>query len=615
MAISFGISIASSLSLLAIPLLWPVTENALAADADSIYFGGPIITVNDKQPDAEAVAVKDGKIVAVGTRAEVDKAEKGDKTKLVDLAGRTMIPGLIDAHGHVFMTGIQALSANLLPPPDGEGADIASIQKLLKNWAAKNEAATDKVGWIIGFGYDDSQLKEHRHPLREELDAISTTLPIVIVHQSGHLGVMNSKALELAGYTADSKDPPGGVIRRKKGSQEPDGVLEEAAFFGTLGKVLGKLGPAENVAILKAGTELYSSFGYTTAQEGRGTPGAINTMVEAANKGDLKIDIVVYSDIIGASDTIKAPLHSLTYTNHLRIGGAKLNLDGSPQGKTAWLTKPYFKVPEGQKPDYLGYPAMTDDQAIAYVDQAFANGWQILAHISGDAAADQFIKAVRLAEAKYGKADRRPVAIHAHTVRIDQVDAFKELGIFPSFFPMHTFYWGDWHRDSVLGPERGANISPTGWAMERGMMFTSHHDAPVAKPDSMRVLDATVNRITRSGQVLGPQHRVSPLVALKAQTIWSAYQHFEESSKGSIEAGKLADLVILDQNPMTVDPLTINQIKVVETIKEGASVYVRSVAQKQGSLPQSCSDSATCFRTASLALESAGVLAICIHGQ
>ena len=582
--------------------------------ADLIFQGGNIVTVNELQPSAEAVAVRAGRIMAVGYRDEVMKL-RGPNTKVVDLAGKTLIPGLIDAHGHVFVTGIQALSANLLPPPDGEGADIASLQRLLKDWAAKNQTATDKVGWIIGFGYDDSQLREQRHPTRDELDQVSTTLPVVIVHQSGHLAVMNSKALEIAGYSAATTNPEGGVIRRRKGSQEPDGGLEEAAFFASLGKVLGRVGPAESVAILKAGTELYASFGYTTAQEGRGAPDAIATMVATARQGGLKIDVVVYSDIIGAANTIKAPLWSRSYSNHLRVGGAKLNLDGSPQGRTAWMTKPYFKPPPGQKDDYLGYPAMTDEQAIGYVDKAFANGWQILAHVSGDAAIDQFIKAVRAAEKKYGMADRRPVAIHAHTARLDQLEAFKELGIMPSFFPMHTFYWGDWHRDTVFGPERGANISPTGWALERGMIFTSHHDAPVAKPDSMRVLDATVNRVTRSGQVLGPQQRVSPLVGLKAQTIWSAYQHFEEKTKGSIEVGKLADFVVLDQNPLTVDPLKIAGIKVLETIKEGATVYHRDPAAKRAEAPSNCADSDACFKVATDALAHSGVIDVHSHGN
>ena len=595
-------------------LLMSAACNAYAAEsaADLIYMGGDIVSVNELQANPEAIAVKNGHIVAVGFLDEVMKF-KGPKTQVVDLSGNTMIPGLIDAHGHVFATGIQALSANLLPPPDGEGADIPSLQRLMKEWVVKNQAATDKLGWIIGFSYDDSQLKEQRHPTREDLDAISATLPVLIVHQSGHLGVMNSKGLALAGLTAASKNPEGGVIRRQADSQEPNGVLEEAAFFNSLSKVLGKVGPAENAAILKAGTALYASFGYTTAQEGRASPDGVKTFAVAAQRGDLKIDVVAYPDIIGAANTIKAPLYSRNYTGHFRIGGAKLNLDGSPQGKTAFLTQPYFKAPPGKSADYLGYPAMSDTQANAYVDKAFANGWQLLTHVSGDAAIDQLINAVRAAEKKYGKADRRPIAIHAHIARRDQLDAFKELGIMPSFFPMHTFYWGDWHRDSVFGAARGSNLAPTGWALDRGMIFTSHHDAPVAFPDSMRVLDATVNRVTRSGKVLGPDQRVSPLVALKAQTIWAAYQHFEEKTKGSIEVGKLADFTVLDQNPLKVEPLKIADIKVLSTIKEGKTVYTRArqVQQSRGS----CADSAACFKTASYSLGEAGVIDLHAHSN
>jgi predicted amidohydrolase YtcJ len=582
--------------------------------ADTIYRGGSIVTVNELQPNAEAVAVRSGRIVAVGYSDEVMKL-RGPKTDVIDLAGKTMIPGLIDAHGHVFITGIQALSANLLPPPDGEGADVASIQRLLKAWVAKNEAVITRMGWIIGFSYDDSQLKEQRHPTREELDAVSTTVPVLIVHQSGHLAVMNSKGLALAKLTAASKNPDGGVIHRKPGSQEPSGVLEETAFFGALGTVLGKMGPKESVTVLKAGAELYMRYGYTTAQEGRGSVGSMATMTAAAQQGQLKLDVVAYPDIVDAKAAIKAPFLSRNYTKHFRIGGAKLNLDGSPQGKTAFLTKPYFKAPPGQKPDYLGYPTLSTEQVNDYVDQAFANGWQLLAHVSGDAAIEQFITAVRAAEKKHGMADRRPVAIHAHIPRPDQMDAFKALGIVPSFFPMHTFYWGDWHRDSVFGPERGSNIAPTGWALQRGMVFTSHHDSPVAFPDAMRVLDATVNRITRSGKVLGPEHRVSPLVALKAQTIWSAYQHFEEKTKGSIEVGKLADFAVLDQNPMTIDPLKLASIKVVETIKEGKSIYKREALEKRSAGTASCAESEACFTQASHALSNAGVIALHAHND
>lgn len=580
--------------------------------ADAIYFGGDIVTVNDKQPNAQAVAVRDGKIVAVGKRSAVMQ-HKGVKTQLIDLKGRTMIPGLIDAHGHVFSVGAQASFANLSPAPDGPVNDISTLQTNLRLWAAQNTQLTAKVGWMLGMGYDDAQLREKRAPVREELDAVSTEVPIVVVHQSGHLGVLNSRALALAGITAASVNPPGGVIRRVSGSTEPDGVLEEAAFFAVIFKLMGAMSLEENKALFKAGVDLYTRNGYTTAQEGRATKGPLAVMAAVAREGGLPIDVVAYADILTAADALSGPLNSRTYQQHYRIGGAKLNLDGSPQGKTAWLSTPYFKVPEGQPETYAGYGAMSDDQANGYVDKAFQNNWQLLTHVNGDAAIDQLIRAVSLAEKKYGKADRRAVAVHAQTARVDQIDAFKTLGIFPSFFPLHTFYWGDWHRDSVLGQERASNISPTGWALERGMIFTSHHDAPVTLPNAMRVLSATVNRTTRTDQVLGKQHRVSPLIGLKAQTIWAATQYFEEAQKGSIEVGKLADFAILERNPLKGDPRTIATIKVDETIKEGRRVYLRVPAPTLATpkLASACIDSARCIRGAAHMLAESGVTSAC----
>ena len=390
-----------------------VQSLALAATvtpADAIYTGGTIVTVNEFQPQVQAVAVRGGRIVAAGYSDEVMKL-KGAKTRLVDLGGRTLVPGFVDPHGHVFNAGIQAISANLLPRPDGTVNDVAELQAALKTWAAQNEKLTKKYGWIVGFGYDDAQLKEQRHPTRDDLDQVSRELPVVIVHQSGHLGVMNSKALELVGIKAATKDPQGGLIRRKSGGQEPDGVLEEAAFFGTFFTLLGKLGPDANKALFKAGVDLYKSFGYTTAQEGRASKGSTATMAAVAKSGKLDIDVVAYPDIATDSEAIKAPWLSRDYKQHFRVGGAKLTLDGSPQGKTAWLTKPYFKVPEGQAADYRGYAQFKDEQANGFVDLAFRNGWQLLAHVNGDAASDQFIAAVRLARKKYGMTDIRPVAM------------------------------------------------------------------------------------------------------------------------------------------------------------------------------------------------------------
>jgi len=569
------------------------TAGAPDQPADLIILGGPVVTVNDAQPTAEAVAVRDGKILAVGTRAQVERL-KGPATRVQDLGGKTLLPGFIDGHGHVSGVGFQAVAANLLPPPDGRNDSIPALQQTMREWMAASPLPK-KYGLIFGFGYDDSQLKEGRHPTRDELDAISTELPVYFVHQSGHLGVANSKALELAGITASTPNPPGGIIRRRAGSQEPDGVLEENAHYGLLGKVIfGKVGSEESAALIRAGQDLYLKFGYTTGQDGATDPGNVAGFIAAAEAGKLDMDVVSYPSMLTLGDGafMRGPYQGRAYRNHFRIGGVKIVLDGSPQGKTAWLSKPYFKPPAGQPADYAGYPAMQDPQVNALIEEAYRNNWQVLVHTNGDAAIDQLIRAVEHGAKAVPGSDRRTVSIHAQTARIDQIDAMKRLGIFPSFFPMHTFYWGDWHRDSVLGPERAANISPTGWALQRGMMFTSHHDAPVAFPDSMRVLSATVNRTTRSGQILGPEQRVDPIVGLKAMTLWAAYQHFEEQTKGSIEPGKLADFVVLSDNPLTVERARLSELAVLETIKEGRSVYRRAgvTAAAVG-----CGDSPKCF--------------------
>lgn len=544
---------------------------AFAADsADRIWHGGPVITMNDAAMRAEAVAEKDGRILAVGSKEEV-MAYQGDSTQVIDLEGRTMIPGFVDSHGHVFGGGLQAMSANLLAPPDGIVNDIPSMQKVLSEWVETNREIVEQVNLIVGFGYDNATLAEHRHPTRDELDEISADIPVYIVHQSGHFGVANSKALEIAGITKDSPDPAGGIIRRGPDGQ-PNGVLEETAHFPAVMKLLTKIGVDGAKAMAREGARLWASFGYTTAQEGRSTPGSVKIMQSVAAEGGFPIDVASYPDVLVDRDFIAAN-QSDEYKNRLRVAGAKLTIDGSPQGFTAWRDRPYYKPLGDYPPGYAGYAAASTDEVVDAVDWSYANNIQLLTHANGEAASDLLIAAIESAQKKFGKDDRRPVLIHGQFQREDQVASFDRLDVFPSLFPMHTFYWGDWHREHTAGPVLAENISPTGWLMARHMRFGTHHDAPVAFPDSMRVLDATVTRRSRSGDILGPQHRVDVITALKAMTIWPAWQHFEEDQKGSIETGKLADLVILSDDPTAVDPETLDQLKVVETIKEGSTVF------------------------------------------
>jgi predicted amidohydrolase YtcJ len=547
------------------------------SSADTIYFGGNIITVNDAAPAAEAVAVKDGKILSVGAKVDVIKT-KGAATQLVDLGGRTLIPGFFDAHGHFSQVAIQAISANLLPPPDGPATSIPQIQDILREFLATSPTVK-QYGMVLGFNYDDSQLAEHRHPTRQELDAVSTEIPVIILHQSGHLGVYNSKALALAGITAATPNPEGGTIYREKDGKTPSGLMDENAHIAMLLKSLPKFTTEQMIGMFGAAQDIYIQNGYTTVQDGRTDAASLAVETLAAKAGALKIDVVAYPDLVlnEKDAALTGPLMSRNYTGHFRIGGVKLGFDGSPQGKTAWFTKPYLQVPAGAKKDYSGFPIFaTDDEPTRLMTLAYRNNWQVMVHANGDAAIDQLIRVVGAAAKAAPGDDRRTVMIHGQFVRADQVPAIKTLGIFPALFPMHTFYWGDWHRESVVGPERAENMSPTGWLLTAGMRFSIHHDAPVTFPNSMRVLDSAVNRTTRTGYVVGPEHRLEPLVALKAMTLWPAYQHFEEATKGSIEVGKVADLVILSDNPLTIDHPKLIDLKVDETIKEGKSIYRRA---------------------------------------
>tara|TARA_R110000868_G_scaffold10904_4_gene52837 strand:+ start:749 stop:2494 length:1746 start_codon:yes stop_codon:yes gene_type:complete len=556
-----------------------LASGAIAAvedPADIIFYGGPILTMDDTYPNVDAVAVDNGIIVGVGTRTMLEADFRGAETELRNLNGHTLIPGFVDAHSHFSFVGVQAISANLLPPPDGPGSSIAALQDALRQYLASSTRAQD-YGVLIGFNYDDSQLLEKRHPTRAELDAVSTTIPIMAIHQSGHLGVYNTKALEVLGINANTPNPEGGTIYREKDGVTPNGLMAENAHISALIKLLPEFTPEQRIDMLNKAQQIYLANGFTTIQDGRTSPGSLHGLAQAAKAGYFKVDVVAYPDLVANLEDpmLDGPLMSRTYSDHFRIGGVKLTFDGSPQGKTAWFTHPYFQPPEHEPDDYSGAPLFANDaEARSLMEMAYTNGWQVMVHANGDAAINQLIRLTDTVQREIPEVDdRRTVLIHGQYLRPDQIPQLATLGIFPSLYPMHTFYWGDWHRQSVAGPELAKFISPTGSVYRSGMKFSIHSDAPVVYPNSMRILHSATNRVTRSNIILGPEERLDALTALKAMTIWPAYQHFEESSKGSIEKGKLADLVVLSHNPVTLDREQLLGVKVLETIKAGETVY------------------------------------------
>ena len=536
----------------------------------TVYYGGDIITMaGDTTEYVEALATREGKIIFTGSKASAMKRFEG-KAEEVDLKGKTMLPGFIDGHAHFSNFSSQAIGAQILPPPDAGANNMDAIVRILKEWnTPENRALT---GWIFGAGFDDSVLEEKRFPTKHDLDQVTTEFPIMIIHISGHFAAVNSKGLELLNITSETKNPEGGLIRRENGN-EPNGVLEELAAIPYYAKALTpKTKEAANM-FFESGQNMALSFGYTTAQEGRAMLENHDMLANAAEAGKLKLDVVSYVDYLFVDTLMNTKWNSKKYDKKYRIGGMKLTLDGSPQGRTAWRTQPYLLPPDGAKKGYLGYPAIPQDSVLeSLYRKAFANNWQVQTHANGDAAMDQMIRTMRKVSSEFEKKDRRNVLIHGQYVREDQLDAYKELDIIASLFPLHTYYWGDWHKQ-IIGDELGNKISPTRTALNKGLRITIHTDAPVALPNLMRMVGITVERKSRSGKLIGAGEKLTPYEALKGITEWSAYQHFEENKKGTIENGKLADLVILDKNPLKVAEKDIKNIVVLETIKEGISVY------------------------------------------
>lgn len=537
---------------------------------EQLYFGGDILTMKGDSPTyAEALVVKDDKIAFVGSLAEAESAY-GNAQK-INLEGKTLVPGLIDGHTHFASFSIQAIAAKILPPPDAGAKDIPTMIHILKEWnTPENRALT---GWVFGMGFDDSVLDEKRFPTKHDLDKVSTEFPVMAIHISGHFAVVNSKGLEVIGYDANTKNPEGGIIRREKGSNEPNGVLEELAAIPHAIKATAPASKEAAEKFFESGQSMALSFGFTTAQEGRTMKPSHDMMVNAAESGKLKLDVVSYIDYTQVDDYMSTKWNSKTYNNHYRIGGMKVTLDGSPQGRTAWRTTPYLIPPEGRSADYKGYPAIPNDSILYTIyEKGYRNNWQILSHTNGDAAVDQLLRTMKKLEGEYSHDNRRDVIVHGQYIREDQLDDAKDMNLIVSLFPLHTFYWGDWHKQ-IIGDSLANKISPTRTALDKGVKITIHTDAPVALPNLMRMLGISVERKSRSGQVIGAAEKITAYEGLQAITSWSAYQHFEEDTKGTLEVGKLADLVILDKNPLKVSEEDIKEIIVLETIKEGKTVY------------------------------------------
>lgn len=528
-----------------------------------LIFGGDIITMVQETDAPEAVLVTDGKITYVGSRKEAEALAKPEAER-TDLMGKTLMPSFIDAHSHISMYSQFSTFADL-----SQCSNFDEIVDTLKQYQKEKQIGEDGV--IMGTGYDHNFLEEGTHPDKFVLNRVSDRIPIFLFHTSGHMGVANSALLELSGMPEKAKDPAGGHFGRDKDGSL-NGYLEEMpAITPVLMKIYPKL-ISNPVKQMQEVQDIYLKYGVTTVQDGALGKDGVEGFLQFADSHVFKLDVVAYvmMEDEGIQEVLqKYPQAAMQYNNRFKIGGGKTFLDGSPQGKTAWLTKPY----EGEE-TYRGYPAASEEMMEKLTKAAVEGGYQLLAHCNGDAASDQFIRCYKkaLQEAGDKKMDLRPVMIHCQTVRDDQLKEMAKINMIPSIFIAHTYYWGDVHLKN-LGAERGARISPAKSALEYGLKYNFHQDCPVLPPDMMQTVWCAVNRISRKGVKIGEDQCISVYDALKGVTIHAAYAYHEESLKGSIEPEKLADLIILEKNPLKTDKAALKDIAVLETMKEGKTLY------------------------------------------
>jgi len=543
-------------------------QNSSAQVADAIYYGGDIITMEgDNATYAESIAIKDGKIVFVGSKVEAEKM-KGDSTSMNDLQGKTLLPSFLDAHSHYFNSLLVANQCKLYAPPSGSAKDVESIVSTLKAYAAERNIPKGEM--IMGYGYDDNVMPKGRLLNRDDLDAAFPDNPVRIDHVSMHGCVLNSLAMKYYGYDANFKTPPGGICVRKPGTTEPYGLIMETAYLPVVEKT-APMTKEQEIAYSKAGQMLYAENGITTAQDGATHKWQLDIIKRAADAGANIIDVVAYPFITDVDKTLtEYPLTSwLSYNKGFKIGGAKITIDGSPQGKTAYFTTPYLTGGPGGEKNWKGELTFPQDMVNQMVKKVYEMNVPLLLHCNGDGAIDAFLSAY---EAANVTKPWNVTTIHSQFMRKDQMAKFVKYNVRPSFYTLHTYYFYEAHEKN-RGFAQAQYISPIKDAMKVGMKPTNHTDFVVAPLDQLFMLWSAVNRISRGGAKVGADQSLTPYEGLQAMTINVAAQYGEADRKGSLQVGKLADLVILDKNPIKVEPLTLKDIKVMETIKEGKSIY------------------------------------------
>jgi predicted amidohydrolase YtcJ len=533
--------------------------------ADLVIKNGKIVTVDGDESISEAVAVRYGIITAVGSNAEVEQLI-GENTEVIDLAGRTMIPGLIDSHCHMASTGaMKLLSVDL-----SEEAGVKSIKDIQERLGKKAES-TPEGEWVIGLGEDDSKLEEKRHPTRWELDKATTSHPVFVATVGGHFYMVNSKALEMAGVTKDTPDPVGGKFDRYPETGEVTGGLHEKALDVVMPEQNWGADPSREQASEGARLILNecASTGLTMVYD-MVDQSQMRALIDLKNSGELPIRVRMDFRIEKYHELNEVGVYRGLGDDWLRLSGLKFFFDGAVSARTAAVTEPYLN-----QPDFYGVMATTREIAEKTIFEAYESGYRISSHANGDRAIELYLDIMEEAQRRFSREDPRNRDIHCSVVNPELVQRIKKLDILPTIFGPYAYYHGD-----KLLPAFGENRLEWMFAarsfLDAGVMVSAHSDHNAGPMPPLMGIHALVNRVTRAGKEIGQSQRISVMEALKLYTINAAYHSYDEECLGSIEVGKLADFVVLGRDILSIPTEEIIDIPVDMTLVGGKIVYKRT---------------------------------------
>lgn len=539
--------------------------NRVLTSEVSLLVNANIITMDTEKPYAEAMAVSGDRILAVGTEKEV-RSEIGEYSKFYDLKGKTVVPGFIESHDHMFLGSAMIEETDVTPftTPTLAGA----LEKI-------RATEPDESGWIVAFGADQTLYEEKKGPTRNLLDAIFPNTPVIVYHLSGHGGFANSEALRISGIDKTTAYPTGGFYEKDE-SGELTGYLGGQPALLT---VVDYPMPTIETAVMAA--KQRAKEGVTTASEfALMNPFILESMHVATSDMSFPVRLVggVFVTMPGLDEI--APRIKNYETKLFHIPFIKTWTDGSTQGGTADLTEGYHEHGFGEG-GAQGSQEYFDDQIRKIYELGF---WPAI-HANGDGAVDVALNAIEKAQKSVGRDEIRPQIIHAQYTRPDQIKRMKELEANPTFFTTHVYYWGDLHYERTLGSKRAQRLSAMNDAFKAGLKPSMHNDAPVTIVDPLQNMWIAVNRKSSSGRVLGADQAITPEQALASYTRNAAYQFGMEDEIGTLEVGKYADFVVLDRDLLKVDPDEIHDINVLATVRGGLITYSESLSYDRNDPP------------------------------